>query len=364
MIILYNIYNMHLCTICYQSFNQKGHLKEHLNKKNKCEKINWENVIPMLKNEPGFVKALSNNDFLKQKNVKTNNPIKVADFFAGIGTSSYIFDQNKNFEIVYANDMEQNSKKIYDYNLNHKMDCRNLNDIKPTEIPNFDLFIGGFPCQPFSIAGERLGFNDVRSNVFWKILEILDYHKPKYLILENVKNLTTHDNGNTFKTIIDNLEKREYYIKYKILNTKLITNIPQNRERIFIMGFLNKEEYDKFEFPSQIENTTQLKDMFDKKVDTKYYYTDRLKVWNLIQEKVVKHINTNTLYQYRRTKVRENKTNVCPTLTANMGSGGHNVPLLKDDFGIRKITPRECFRLQGFHDNYKFPPKTITFCTL
>lgn len=214
---------------------------------------------------------------------------------------------------------------------------------------------GGFPCQPFSIAGEKKGFDDKRSNVFWKIIEILEKHKPEIIILENVKNLKSHDKGNTYKTIENKLKNTGYHIKTCILDTNKITKIPQHRERIYIVGFRDKDKYDKFDFDFQEEKQGKIYDMLEKNVDDKYYYTDRFKVFGEIEKGITKNISENVLYQYRRFYVRENKSNCCPTLTANMGAGGHNVPLLKDDKGIRKLTPRECFNLQGFPIDYKLP---------
>ena len=144
-------------------------------------------------------------------------------------------------------------------------------------------------------------------------------------------------------------------MKYKILNTCEITNIPQNRERIYIVCFRNESDCNDFEFPSEEVKNIKLKNIIDKDVDESYYYSNKYSVWNTVKEGIVKNISTNTMYQYRRYYVRENKNNVCPTLTANMGSGGHNVPLLKDSKGIRKLTPRECFRLQGFPDTFQLP---------
>ena len=210
-------------------------------------------------------------------------------------------------------------------------------------------------CQPFSIAGNKKGFEDTRSNVFWKIIEILKYHKPNIIILENVKNLTSHDDGNTYKTIIDNLQSIGYLIKSQVLDTCKITTIPQHRERIYIIGFLDKTQYHKFTFDFPIVKNVKIAELLESDIPEKYYYTDKLKVFNEVKKEVTKHINTNTIYQYRRYYIRENKNNCCPTLTANMGGGGHNVPLLKDDYGIRKLTPKECFTIQGFPKNYKLP---------
>jgi DNA (cytosine-5)-methyltransferase 1 len=173
--------------------------------------------------------------------------------------------------------------------------------------------------------------------------------------LENVKNLKTHDKGKTFTVIQDKLKEIGYYIKYTVLDTNKITNIPQHRERIYIVGFRDKEKYDKFDFDFPIQEQGKLSNVVYENVDEKYYYNDRFKVFKQIEEGVYKTIYDNVIYQYRRGFIRENKSNSCPTLTANMGSGGHNVPILKDIKGIRKLTPRECFNLQGFPNNYKLP---------
>jgi DNA (cytosine-5)-methyltransferase 1 len=197
--------------------------------------------------------------------------------------------------------------------------------------------------------------DDARSNVFWKILEIIKYHKPECVILENVKNLVSHDDGKTFETIKNNLTQRGYYLCFKVLDTAEITGIPQHRERIYIVCMKSKDLYSKFtlDFPSVPK--AQIVSLLESEADvpSKYYYTSRSSTWELVKNNVVKK---NTVYQYRRVYVRENKSNECPTLTANMGTGGHNVPLILDNKGIRKLTPRECFNFQGFPSSYKLPP--------
>ena len=217
-----------------------------------------------------------------------------------------------------------------------------------------NIITAGFPCQPFSIAGEQKGFQDERSNTFWKLVEIIKHHKPDVVIFENVKNLQSHDEGRTFATITTEIDKLEYHYKYKILNTCIHSHIPQNRERIYIICFKNKEHCDKFSFPEPVEISTKLKikDMFETDIPDKYYYNSNSSIWSKLVNDVVKQ---NTIYQYRRYYVRENKSEVCPTLTANMGTGGHNVGIIKDNKGIRKLTPKECFNFQGFPSSYKLP---------
>lgn len=287
--------------------------------------------------------------------------LKLVDLFAGSGGFSLAFENTGKFETVFANDIEQSSKKIFDLNFETELTLMDIHKLDIDDIPKMDILTAGFPCQPFSIAGQRKGFEDTRSNVFWKLLEIIKHHLPRVIVLENVKNLTTHDKGNSFKIIIESLEKTGYHLKHKVLNTCKITNIPQNRERIYIIGFLEEDECDNFEFPKNESCNLDIAELLDKKVDKKYYYDERFKCWDVIEENITEDVYSNVIYQYRRTIVRKNKSGVCPTLTANMGGGGHNVPLLKDKKGIRKLTPRECFRLQGFPDTYKLPKLSDSF---
>lgn len=287
---------------------------------------------------------------------KSPQQIKFIDLFAGTGAFTFAFEKNKRFQCIFANDMVKHSQAIYE--LNHDKShfvLSDLNTIDVSQIPQHNLLCGGFPCQPFSIAGNKQGFNDTRSNVFWKIIQILKTHTPEYIVLENVKNLKTHDKGQTYNIIESNLQSIGYHIKTAILDTNKITQIPQHRERIYIVGFRDKKKYDKFNFDFPIQEQGKITDLLESDIADKYYYSNRYKVYDTIKNGVIKDISENVLYQYRRYYVRENKNGCCPTLTANMGSGGHNVPLLKDKKGIRKLTPRECFNLQGFPANYKLP---------
>lgn len=283
--------------------------------------------------------------------------LKCASFFAGVGGIDLGFEQAGIFKTVYANEIDEFAVKTYEKNFGIKVDNRDINVVKTEEIPDFDVMLAGFPCQAFSIAGYREGFKDKkgRGELFFQLERIFIEKKPKIIFLENVKNLVGHDNGNTFKVILNCLKRENYHVKYQVLNAMHYGNIPQNRERIYIVAFKDEELYKKFSFPEPIDLTKKLKDVieFKKKQDDKYYYTSSCPFYDKLKDGMT---SKETVYQWRRVYVRENKSNVCPTLTANMGTGGHNVPLiLTDDKKIRKLTPRECFNLQGYPKGYKLP---------
>lgn len=287
-----------------------------------------------------------------EKKIDDKNKLKMIDLCAGTGAFTYAFETTKLVDVVFANDLEQTSKIIYDQNFKHKLTFGNICDISVKNIPSHDILTAGFPCQPFSIAGNQKGFDDERTNVFWKIIEIIKYHSPQCIILENVKNLTSHNNGETFRTIKESLEKEKYNIIYKVLNTSDVTDIPQHRERIYIICIRDKKIFDKITLEHKKSKKQSIKNILTtEEVDDKYYYNNKNnKIHKIVMESV---INDNSVYQFRRVYVRENKNNECPTLTANMGSGGHNVPIILDAKGARKLTPRECFNFQGFPKEYK-----------
>jgi DNA (cytosine-5)-methyltransferase 1 len=279
----------------------------------------------------------------------------IGSLYAGIGGICLGF-KNAGFEIGWANEFDKNACITYRSNFKHNLIEGDIMDINISDLNKIDILAGGFPCQPFSVAGYRKGFDDSRGNHFFRMLDFVDELRPKVLFFENVKNLVGHDKGNTFKIIKNEIETRNYSFHSKVLNTKDYGNIPHNRERIFMIAFdkniyTNPEEL--FRFPEKETLTNKINSVIIKdEVEDVFYYGENKKMYVTLQDAITR---TDTIYQYRRHYVRENKSNVCPTLTANMGTGGHNVPLIKTEYGIRKLTPRECFRLQGFPDNYIFP---------
>lgn len=287
-----------------------------------------------------------------------NYSFKFIDLFAGIGGFRLAM-QNVGGKCVFTSEWEKSAQKTYRENFGEIP----FGDITKERVKNyipqeFDVLCAGFPCQAFSIAGNQKGFADTRGTLFFDIEQIVMKHKPKVVFLENVKNLVSHDKGKTFKVIIEILEEKlGYKVFHKVLNSMTHANVPQNRERIFIVAFDPKQvkNYKKFKFPSEIKLTKTIHDILEQgKQDDKYYYPETHQYYPELAKTITKK---DTVYQWRRVYVRENKSNVCPTLTANMGAGGHNVPLIKDDFGIRKLTPKECFAFQGYPmDKYVLPP--------
>lgn len=274
--------------------------------------------------------------------------MKVCSLFAGIGGIDKGFEQ-AGFEIVYANEFDKQACKTYRTNNNPNiLDECDITKKDISLIPEFDVLVGGFPCQTFSKFGKQKAFDDPRGLLFREIVKILRFHMPIAFMLENVPRLVTINNGDVLKTILDELGGAGYECQYKILGAHTHSNIPQGRKRVFIVGFQKSQP---FHFPSAIPLTTTIDDIIDRatKVDNKYYYTPSHKDYDIIN----KGINNGSIYQYRRPNcagdpkvVRENKSGVCPTLTTN-----HDQPIIRDNFGIRRLTPMEYAGFQGY-DNF------------
>lgn len=280
---------------------------------------------------------------------------KVASLFAGVGGIDLGFEQTGGFKTIWANEFDENAQKTFSLNNDADLNKNDIRKVNVHEIPDIDVLLSGFPCTSFSVAGYRKGFEDENSgDLFFETLRVIKAKQPQVIFLENVKNLVGHDEGKTFRIIKDALEQNGYKIKYQVLNAKNYGNIPQNRERIYIIGFKDDYHYQKFEFPFPTDLTKTIHDMLEENVtDEAFFYSKDKHVFYEELEKMM--LNEETIYQWRRKYVRENKSNVCPTLTANMGMGGHNVPLIKKNGRIRKLTPRECFNFQGYPESFKLP---------
>lgn len=283
------------------------------------------------------------------KNKKRVDAYKAIDLFAGIGGIRLGFQQafGDDIEFVFASEIDKYASQTYYANYG-EMPYGDITKIDEKQIPPFDILLGGFPCQAFSIAGKRKGFEDTRGTLFFEIARIVKHHKPKIVFLENVKGFKNHDKGTTFQVVKETLENLGYKVFAEVLNAKDF-GVPQNRERIYIIGFLDHSV--EFEFPNPSKKNININKYLEKQVEDKYYYNHK-PLYERIKDDVKK---LDSIYQWRRQYVRENKSGVCPTLTANMGTGGHNVPIVKDQKGVRKLTPRECANFQSFPSSFILP---------
>lgn len=304
-------------------------------------------------------------NIIDSTNGTINKQLTIASFFAGVGGIDLGFKQ-AGFTTIYANEFDKYAAETFESNFPIKVDRRDINKVPTEEIPDFDILLAGFPCQAFSIAGYRQGFADEkgRGNLFFQLTRIIREKQekgkaPRICLFENVKNLVGHDNGNTIKVICAELDKLGYKINQKVMNACEYGDVPQNRERVYIVAFRDTKDYDNFKMPLPIELKKTIKDVIDfgTVVDEKFYYSPES--CSFYEDLKRDALNKNTIYQWRRAYVRENKSNLVPTLTANMGTGGHNVPIiLTDDGKYRKLTPRECFNIQGFPVTFILPKQS------
>jgi DNA (cytosine-5)-methyltransferase 1 len=281
--------------------------------------------------------------------------IKFIDLFSGIGGFRLAFE-SVGAKCVFSADIDKHACETYRLNFGD-YPLKDVSKIEAKELPNFDILCAGFPCQPFSIAGERKGFCDTRGTLFFDIERIIKEKKTKAFILENVKGLTSHDKGQTLKVILETLEKKlNYKVFYQVLNSKDY-GVPQNRERIYIIGF--KDKTIDFKFPEKLDKKVDLNDILDNNpIGSEISDTAKFNVHNnLKQHKKYNEIKGHKLllaYEIRKSRCTFRYDNLSPTLTAKMGTGGNNVPVLVNQ--MRKLTTRECLRIQGFPDSYKIEP--------
>ncbi len=283
-----------------------------------------------------------------------NKEIKMISLFAGAGGIDIGFEK-AGIKTIWKNEFDKNA--LITLNLNNKNNANivgeDIMNVNIDDIPSHDVLTAGFPCQPFSLAGNKKGFNDPRGKLIFKVLDIIDKKDPEVVFLENVKNLVSINEGRDLSRILEELEERGYFSTWKVLNTSKHANIPQNRERLFIVGFKDLEKLNNYKWPDEKKLTKSISDIL-LPFDDKYIYDEKY-------ERVFKELSKisdddlTTSYQWRRHYVRKNKSNIFPTLTANMGTGGHNVPLIKQDKKWRKISPREAFNLQGYPKSFKLP---------
>jgi DNA (cytosine-5)-methyltransferase 1 len=297
---------------------------------------------------------------------------EVGCLFAAIGGFCRAF-QEAGANIAWANEKDRFAAQTFQLNF---PSIRYLD--KPVEdlfvrednLQPVDVLTAGFPCQPFSIAGDKLGFKDERGLLFLHIIRLIKEfgrRKPKILLLENVRNFKAHDKGRTIRRVQTEIQRAGYWFtaeNTKIMNTVDYTEIPQNRDRIFMVA-LSCDHFasNHFQFPPPLRDASlrKVKEFLDldRKAPAKFYFKPGSQYHPFFAEAIASGAR-DSIYQLRRSYVRENKSGTCFTLMANMGDGGHNQPVVKDRWGIRKLTPRECARLQGYGDAWFKIPDTLS----
>lgn len=272
--------------------------------------------------------------------------MKVISLFAGIGGLDTGFIEN-GYEVVWANDIDKYAVQTYQANYSSPIVLGDLNKINLDEIPSADIVIGGFPCQPFSSMGELKGFEDTRGTLFFRIVELIQNqiergHKPKALVLENVRNLKHHDKGKTFKVIKKTLTDLGYKVYDQVLNSSDY-GVPQTRNRTFIVCFSNTET--EFSYPEKTELTLTLQDLLEHDVDKKYFLSDR----------ILPTILSNGTGGYKAKSEIDLKIArpLCATM-AKMHRACQDNYVTQNE-RVRRLTPRECARLQGFNDDFIIP---------
>lgn len=276
--------------------------------------------------------------------------LRVVDLFAGIGGIRLGFEQAypNGIDCVFTSEWDKFSQITYKANFNNEEVFGDITQIDEKIIPDHDILMAGFPCQPFSQAGLEKGFSDTRGTLFFDVERILLEKKPQVVFLENVKRLRTHDKGNTLKVIKEHLVRAGYKnLHVKVLKARDF-GLPQNRERIFIIGFL--DESVKFEFPEPTNEPTRVGDILQKRVDEKYTISDRL--WAGHQRRKKENKLKGKGFGYGIVDKNSEYTN---TISARYYKDGSEILIAQKGKNPRKLTPREAARLQGFPETFKIP---------
>jgi len=283
-------------------------------------------------------------DFNEIKN--RNAEYKVIDLFAGVGGIRLGFQKafKEKISFVFSSEIDKYAQKTYYANYN-ELPHGDITEIKAEEIPPHDIILAGFPCQAFSVAGLRKGFEDTRGTHFFDVARIAKYHKPKVVFLENVKGFRNHDKGNTFRVVKETLEELGYKVYAEVLNAKHF-GVPQNRERIYIIAFLNHDI--NFKFPEKLNKEVKVGDILDKKVDDKYTISDKL--WAGHQRRKLEHKAKGNGFGY---SIFNHNSEYTSTLSARYYKDGSEVLIEQKNKNPRKLSPREAGRLQGFPNDFK-----------
>ena len=274
----------------------------------------------------------------------------MVDLFSGIGGTRLGFHQTGRVASIFSSEINKYSIETYNANFN-SVPKGDITKIQVDDIPDFDILVAGFPCQAFSQAGKKLGFEDTRGTLFFEIARILEGKRPKAFLLENVKNLVNHDNGNTFKVIIETLQSLNYEVYYHLFKAKDF-GVPQNRERIYIVGFdkIQVSNYKDFVFPIPPCTKIRVKDILEEYVDEKYTISDKL--WIGFQNRKARNNKAGKGFGFSLVNEEDPYTN---TLLARYYKDGKEILISQKGKNPRRLTPRECARLQGFPDEFIIP---------
>lgn len=279
-----------------------------------------------------------------------NAPYKMIDLFAGVGGTRLGFYLTHKVTTVFSSEIDKFACKTYRANFGESP-CGDITKIDAKDVPDHDVLVGGFPCQAFSQAGKKLGFEDTRGTLFFEIARIIKEKRPKAFLLENVKNLKSHDHGKTFAVIKATLEDLDYEVQSIILKARDF-GVPQNRERIYIVGF-NKQKvknFYQFTFPLPLNKKIKVGDILEPKVDEKYTISDAL--WEGHQRRKAEHLQKGNGFGYSLFNEESPYTN---TLSARYYKDGSEILIEQIGKNPRKLTPREAARLQGFPEEYLIP---------
>jgi DNA (cytosine-5)-methyltransferase 1 len=274
--------------------------------------------------------------------------LRFIDLFAGIGGIRIAFERQGG-RCVFSSEWDKFAQITYEANFGHKPHG-DITEVDPNEIPEHDLLLGGFPCQPFSHAGLKKGFEDSRGTLFFDVARILDHHQPSLILLENVKGFARHDGGRTLATVVRILDDLGYTTFYKILNARDF-GLPQNRERIYIVGVNRQKLGDlNFTFPEPTLEPTRLGDILDRRVPLKYTLSDKL--WEGHLRRRAEHELRGNGFGYSLFKRSARYTS---TISARYYKDGSEILIEQPGRNPRRLTPREAARLQGFDDDFIIP---------
>lgn len=276
--------------------------------------------------------------------------VKIIDLFAGIGGIRLGFQNvsDREIECVFTSEWDKYAVATYTANFNDLIVHGDITKIKEEYIPDHDILLAGFPCQPFSQAGLKKGFSDTRGTLFFDIERILRKRKPQAFLLENVKQLKGHDKGRTLKTILKHLKEIGYTnVKYEVLKARDF-GLPQNRERVYIVGFLNNNV--EFQFPQPTNERTCVGNILEEIVDDKYTISDKL--WSGHQRRKIENKKNGKGFGFG---LFTNESEYTNTISARYYKDGSEILIAQKDKNPRKLTPREAARLQGFPDSFIIP---------